>query len=339
MGEGGAGHEYPAVPVSWLKRDVLLFANSIGCKVDKELHFLYVSRTALCHLLLTLFQKLTSDVTQELDPNFCVFPTYPILLPFKRDSQEVIDFYAANSKGLGDVPGLPKLDAKRVLDGERQMFFYKPLPTSSAGRRFETRQKILGVYDKGKSTVMKTQTDLVDAASGDVYTRIIGSAFYVGQGGWGGPKGPKEPSFPPPEGGRKPDVVFEHATNAESAHLYRLNGDYNPLHATPGPGKAMGFGGAIMHGLFSWNTTARGLVAMLGGSDAANLKEFAARFASPVMPGDTLVTQVWRMGNADAAGWEEVRFVVGVKGGKMCLSNGRATMRVVDQTVKQGSKL
>nr|POE89808.1 peroxisomal hydratase-dehydrogenase-epimerase [Quercus suber] len=284
------------------------------------------------HMLNAAGSKLNKH--QELHPKFSVFPTYPILLPFKRDTQEVIDFYAANAKGLGDVPGLPKLDARRVLDGERQMFFYKPLPTTSAGRQFETRQKIIGVYDKGKSTVMKTQTDLVDAKSGDVYTRIVGSAFYVGQGGWGGPKGPKDPSFNPPEG-KKPDVVFEHATNAESAHLYRLNGDYNPLHATPEPGKAMGFGGAIMHGLFSWNTTAHGLVKLLGGSDATNIKEFAARFASPVMPGDTLVTQVWRMGNADHEGWEEVRFVVSVKGGKLCLSNGRARMRVVN--VKQGT--
>jgi len=41
MSNPGAGHQYPPVPVSWYKRDALLFANSIGCTVD-ELHFLYV---------------------------------------------------------------------------------------------------------------------------------------------------------------------------------------------------------------------------------------------------------------------------------------------------------
>ena len=41
MSGPGAGFEYPPVEVSWLKRDVLLFANSIGCTAD-ELHFLYV---------------------------------------------------------------------------------------------------------------------------------------------------------------------------------------------------------------------------------------------------------------------------------------------------------
>ena len=68
--------------VAWLKRDVLLFAASIGCTVD-ELHFLY-----------------------ELHPNFAVFPTYSIILPFKRTSQEVIDFYAAQA--AVSIPDVPK---------------------------------------------------------------------------------------------------------------------------------------------------------------------------------------------------------------------------------------
>ena len=34
--------DLPSYPVSWLKRDLLLFANSIGVKSD-ELHFLYVT--------------------------------------------------------------------------------------------------------------------------------------------------------------------------------------------------------------------------------------------------------------------------------------------------------
>lgn len=52
----GVGFEYPPQPVAWLKRDVLLFANSIGVTAD-ERHFLY-----------------------ELHPNFAVFPTYPVIL-------------------------------------------------------------------------------------------------------------------------------------------------------------------------------------------------------------------------------------------------------------------
>jgi peroxisomal enoyl-CoA hydratase 2 len=78
----------------------------------------------------------------------------------------------------------------------------------------------------------------------------------------------------------------------------------------------------------------------LGGSDPANIKEFAARFASPVLPGDTLVTQMWKMGNKDSEGFEEVRFVTTVKQtGKVVLSNGRAKMRVVGRKENRTSKL
>lgn len=100
----------------------------------------------------------------------------------------------------------------------------------------------------------------------------------------------------------------------------------------------MGFGGAIMHGLFSWNNTAHALLRELGGSDPANMKEFQARFAAPVLPGVKLRTEMWRTGEKKDGGWEEVRFVTKV-GGKVVLSNGRALMKVVGKRDTKGSKL
>lgn len=70
----GAGHEFPTEEVSWLKRDVLLFANSIGCTAD-ELHFLYV-----CSNFVPNGPPTDSLPAQELHPNFAVFPTYSIIL-------------------------------------------------------------------------------------------------------------------------------------------------------------------------------------------------------------------------------------------------------------------
>lgn len=304
MPDPGVGFEYPRTEVSWLKRDVLLFAYSIGCTVD-ELHFLY-----------------------ELHPDFAVFPTYSIILPFKKTSQEVIDFYKAQESN--PIPGVPKLDSRRVLDGQRKITFLKPLPTTSEGKTFEIRSKVLGVYDKGKpGTVVETETSIVDKSTGEVYSRAVGQGFFVGQGGWGGPKGPSAESFPPPKGREQsPDITHTNQLSPESAHLYRLNGDYNPLHATPEPGQKMGFGGAIMHGLYSWNSAAHALLKELGGSDPANIKEFQARFASPVLPGQKLITDIWKTGKKDKDGFEEIIFTCRVDGGKVCLSNGRALIKI-----------
>lgn len=88
----------------------------------------------------------------------------------------------------------------------------------------------------------------------------------------------------------------------------------------------MGFGGAIMHGLYSWNSSAHALLKELGGSDPANIKEFQARFASPVKPGQKLTTEIWKTGKKDKDGWEEIIFTCEAEG-KICLSNGRALMK------------
>jgi peroxisomal enoyl-CoA hydratase 2 len=137
----------------------------------------------------------------------------------------VIDFYASQSSI--PIPSVPKFDPRRVVDGQRGIRFLKPLPTTSAGKSFEIRSKVLGVYDKGKvGTVVETEQLLVKKKSDggseevEVYARMVGSAVYIGQGNWGGPKGPSTEAFPPPEG-RRPDGVFELKLSDEAALLYR----------------------------------------------------------------------------------------------------------------------
>lgn len=87
----------------------------------------------------------------------------------------------------------------------------------------------------------------------------------------------------------------------------------------------MGFGGIIIHGLYSWNATAHVVLEALGASDPANFYEFQARFASPVKPGDRLVTEMWRTGEVKDE-VEEIRFVTKNQNGQVVLSNGRAAL-------------
>lgn len=82
---------------------------------------------------------------------------------------------------------------------------------------------MLGVYDKGKpGTVVETEQLIVDKDTEEVYTRAVGQGFFVGQGGWGGPKGPATPSYPPPKGREQsPDVTVSNQLSKECALLYR----------------------------------------------------------------------------------------------------------------------
>ncbi|KAK0388819.1 hypothetical protein NLU13_5062 [Sarocladium strictum] len=302
MSEPGVGHKLPTRKVSWLKRDVLLFNLSVGCKAD-ESHFVY-----------------------ENDPKFSPFPTLALGLNFKLDAEEVIDFYATQSSL--EIPGVPSLNPERLVDGDRTIQIVKQLPTTSAGREFEFRSTVLGVYDKGRAgTVVRIEDLLVDATSGDVYTRIVGSLFYVGQGGWGGPRGPPATRNPPPE--QKPDWVLEIETSEQAAHLYRLNGDYNPLHADPSVGKSMGYGGVIMHGVVAYNMISHEVTKVIGGGHAESLREVSAKFSGPVMPGDTLTVSLWRSGEVDADGYSNLTWVAQVKGqDKPCLTEGKVLVKV-----------
>jgi peroxisomal enoyl-CoA hydratase 2 len=100
----------------------------------------------------------------------------------------VTNFYARQKSD--PIPGAPALDSRRAVDGERKLTVLKPLPTSSEGRKFELRNKVIGIYDKGKpGTVIETEQSIVDAATGVVYSRTNSMGFFVGQGNWGGPKG------------------------------------------------------------------------------------------------------------------------------------------------------
>lgn len=84
---------------------------------------------------------------------------------------------------------------------------------------------------------------------------------------------------------RKPDAVVSETTLKEQAALYRLSGDYNPLHIKDDLGKALGFKGAILHGLSSYGFAARAIVKSTCLDDPTRFKGMSARFTSPVMPG------------------------------------------------------
>ena len=99
----------------------------------------------------------------------------------------------------------------------------------------------------------------------------------------------------------------------------------------------MGFPSAILRGLCTWNIAAHAVLKTFGASEADRLKSLQARFASPVMPGDKLMVDMWITGKKEADGSEEVIFVARVDGGKVVLSNGRALLSKVEKSV--GSKL
>src|SRR3546814_5504213 len=103
------------------------------------------------------------------------------------------------------------------------------------------RYKILSVEDKGteKGAILKIEKRLTDSESGELLYTVIQTIFLRGDGGQGGFGTVDETPSALPEAA--PDLVVEIPTMPQIALIYRLSGDYNPIHASPAIARKAGF--------------------------------------------------------------------------------------------------
>ncbi|MEQ8251484.1 MAG: MaoC/PaaZ C-terminal domain-containing protein [Oceanibaculum nanhaiense] len=202
------------------------------------------------------------------------------------------------------------VDAVRVVHGEQGIEIHKPLPVE--GEIIGTT-RVTGIVDKGedKGALLYSEKQ-VRGADGTLYATTRSTTFLRGDGGFGGPSGPVKPPHPVPEG--EPDIVVDLPTRSEQALYYRLNGDDNPLHASPSVAAKAGFPRPILHGLCTLGVVTHALIRALADYDSAALKSLDLRFSSPVYPGETIRTEIWRDGAFRARLLE--RDVVVVNNGK-----------------------
>lgn len=114
-----------------------------------------------------------------------------------------------------------------------------------------------------------------------------------------------------------PDFVDHVPTRPEQALLYRLNGDANPLHLSPDVALSAGFERPILHGMCTMGLVTHAVVRQLLDYDCQPLRAIRVRMASPVFPGDTIRTEIWRDGSFRA--WAVERKII-------VLDNGHAIL-------------
>ena len=175
-----------------------------------------------------------------------------------------------------------------ILHGEQKVILHRPIPPNG---EFTTVGTVTNIYDKGKNALAVVEAKTVDASGEPVFDNVF-SIVARGYGGFGGERGPEALAAEPPSN-KDPDFVMTETTSEEQHLLYRLNGDYNPLHASPQIAQGVGFKGPILHGLCTYGHAGRAVLKHACGGDAAKFKSFAARFTGVVYPGDTLTTRGW----------------------------------------------
>ncbi len=199
------------------------------------------------------------------------------------------------------------VDAVRLVHGEQAISLRRPLPVEG---EIIGRTRVTGLVDKGpgKGALLYSEKEVVDATSGEILATTSASTFLRGDGGFGGPPGPARPPAPAPKG--EPDLVIDLATRPEQALYYRLNGDDNPLHADPAIAAVAGFPRPILHGLCTFGIVCHSLLRALAEYDPARLRDMSLRFSSPVFPGETIRTEIWRDGGFQARVVERDQLVV-----------------------------
>lgn len=277
---------------SYTKRDLLLYALGIGCT---DLRYAY-----------------------EGDGDFAAFPTYPISFLFKGDSHDVVSF---PSPAMMEGPPLPPLPGIKVgLDGERHIEMIRPLDPE--GGNVTVKSRLIGIHKRGTGASVETECMISDD-KGPLY-RIVSGAFLVGAKDFKDSGITNSEAVTVPT--RAPDATVDCPTSETQPLLYRLSGDYNPLHVENDLAAMSGFPKAILHGLCSMGISCRAVLKTMLGNDANNFKAIKCRFASPVMPGETLQIKMWKEG-------DKVIFTSTVKEtGKVCINNAYVQ-------IKAGAKL
>lgn len=245
----------------YTEKDTMLYALGVGMGIDP------LDRDALCFVY--------EDGLRAL-PSMAVVMAYPGFWAKEPDTG---------------------IDWVKVLHVGQEVVMHRPLPV--AGHVYATT-RIVDVIDKGegKGALIISERTVKDAATDEALCTLSMTTLARGDGGFGGPSHQTPKPDPIPE--RQPDQVCDLPTLPQQALIYRLCGDFNPLHADPEVARNAGFEAPILHGLCTFGVACHALLKTLCYYDPARFHRMRVRFSAPVYPGETIRTEIWREGNAVA---------------------------------------
>jgi len=271
--------DIPQVEQKLSKRDTMLYALGVGLGADP------------------VDQNQLQFVYEE---NLKALPTMAIILGYPGP------WHAAPGTGV---------TRSHVVHGEQGFVIHRPLPVEGT---IIGKTRVTAVLDKGKDkgALLQTACDVRDKATNELICTLTSTTFCRADGGFGGPSGPVQAPHPIPE--TPAQQVCDLQTLPQAALIYRLSGDYNPLHADPEYAKKAGFKMPILHGRATFSVVGHALVKTVCGYDPLRLKSMSGRFSSPVYPGETIRTEMWLDGKVAS-----FRATVPARGVTV-LNNGRA---------------
>uniref|UniRef100_A0A8D1VGU5 Peroxisomal multifunctional enzyme type 2 n=4 Tax=Sus scrofa TaxID=9823 RepID=A0A8D1VGU5_PIG len=254
------GYKFPPFSSSYTEVDTIMYALGVGASIKepKDLKFIY-----------------------EGNSDFSCLPTFGVILAQK----------SLGGGGLAEIPGL-SVNFTKVLHGEHYLELYKPLPNAGD---LKCEAVVADVLDKRSGLVILIDVYSYSGKELICYNQF--SVFVMGSGGFGGKRTSDKDKVAVAIPSRPPDAILTDTTSLNQAALYRLSGDWNPLHIDPDFASLAGFDRPILHGLCTFGFSARHVLQQYADRDVLRFKAIKVRFAKPVYPGQTLQTEMWKEGN------------------------------------------
>jgi hypothetical protein len=144
-------------------------------------------------------------------------------------------------------------------------------PAATGGRNAGGANRVHSITDKGagKGAIAVVVRELYLQEGGEKVAESRNLTFLRGDGGFSATDGVSDSAPAPlpavPE--READLDVSYATLPQGALIYRLSGDYNPLHADPDFSARAGFERPILHGLCTYGMAARAVIERVLGFD------------------------------------------------------------------------
>jgi acyl dehydratase len=248
-----------------------------------------------------------SALEQTLNPRDCML--YALGIGIGSNATTPAELQFCYEKGLKVFPSLvnviahpggwimaPELEVDwvKLLHGEQSFEIFQPLQPE---KTYVGHYRVKDVLDKGagKGAMLFLEKELRDKDTDEVVSRVTSTYVLRGDGGHGGTitEAPSPHALPE----RPADHSVKLPILPQAALIYRLSGDYNPIHADPALAAKAGFDRPILHGLCTLAVATRAVLGACAGDDPARLKSLQLRFSAPVYPGETIITELWQDGD------------------------------------------
>jgi acyl dehydratase len=182
-------------------------------------------------------------------------------------------------------------DLTRVLHRTQTLDLYRPLPPNG---EMLANQRVIGVFDHGadKGAEIEIESELRLARNDSAICTMVSRIIARSDGGFGGPPPRVRQRHRLPN--REPDMSCDLETRPNQALLFRLSGDYNPLHADTGLAREAGFDAPILHGRCTYGIACLAVLKTVCNYDFTLIRGFDVRFRAPVYPGDIITTDIWQ---------------------------------------------